>query len=1157
MVIVEVLLGLLNPRWDILKPTESTPYYYQTWIPVNNLIALLDTSIRNGTASAPFPYFLSTCQLRVRGKPELGEFKYMDILDMDIGDNKSQIDALANYFRSEKALSTKNYMVWYTGQKGFRVARCHSSIETIKLYTIDPNSASHVVRYSETLPDQWVTNEIQWKYMMDKYLDAAPWHRNRGFKFDVHPHPKTGKYAKLIYNKGLVCPEDYSTVSTVMEILRFWRETYGLLKNRLETMLEDPEMIRQMKLVNPNPPLAVPVQPPLKFNSHAIGSSTDMCWKSKIPDSLKAFFLGKKPYYFREAHNDFFIFGNPPLEKCRVHNRRHSSNDKAYFVWKKGSNFITAHCHSSSPSEYSQGHKIFFQDAYVTSNAEIVDTKFLSDNSFLKDLVLKEHTSFHILKQRYVSDLIEFDSRFNDGCRINNLPFTLIVKAGMGCGKTVGLKRLLDKIIIQTPGKVRILAISTRRTCTGFLSDNFGCIPYINLSSDVVNLQNLQSYDRICISMESLHKIARSHNGVPYVPKFNVVILDEVETILSLFTSATMESKRDNFILLADICKASDRVFAMDALLNEKSMGFFYDIGLIKHSINYSILFNVYSMDETCYVIYRETSFLDWKMEFINSICRGKRVALVSSKKNAINVLFLEAQYECIKRLGYNPFDSAREKPKIALIITGASPDNVKATAITCNTWEHLDFIGISPAITVGNSDMSEWDEQFCFFGNNITASTALQMSGRFRKVRSSKRHVLLVDPSDNAPKPSPSLLKKRNIREVYTRQEQAVLEEAKYLIREKVLVVENHAIPDLISIQRPVRALQNLVERCKEEELRSRNSIYSEFIKHLDYANILYQILSIHNQDEDSKKANRAALNSLRKESMIIKDTIKDKKETPQGDTKSSEMIRHTASEKLVMLGAPFGNKKLIEESISVDEFVEFQKTHSLVKHEYIYHYLFVEYKDCTEFEFIRYFENLKNKPNEFAIPLHMFMALVNEVFETEYFKTRKHYFSVRESSKCKEFVVAISDFYCSSAKQDLWQVHTNLYPKGGKVPVDYKDRVTLFLESYCSFFGFYFQRVDTRKHRKLYREKLNSGPNFSEAQNEIPQPYYSSEERNPKTQRKLHKNDTLYSIDKVKNDNVDILSKFMHSENRDEGLLPERYRFRKYFLSPKNSSN
>lgn len=115
-------------------------------------------------------------------------------------------------------------MVWYTGQKGFRVARCHTSIETIKLYTIDPNSASHVVRYSETLPDQWVTNEVQWNYMMDKYLDTAPWHRNRGFKFDVHPHPKTGKYAKLIYNKGLVCPEDYSTVSTVMEILRFWRK---------------------------------------------------------------------------------------------------------------------------------------------------------------------------------------------------------------------------------------------------------------------------------------------------------------------------------------------------------------------------------------------------------------------------------------------------------------------------------------------------------------------------------------------------------------------------------------------------------------------------------------------------------------------------------------------------------------------------------------------------------------------------------------------------------------------------------------------------------------------------------------------------------------------------------------------------------------------
>lgn len=1158
--IIEILVGKLNPHWDILHPTASTPYSYQTWLPIGTMISLLDVAIRNGTMHGPFPYFLSTCQLRVKDRPDLGEFKYMDYLDLDVGEE--EIKNYTEFFCNRKNLfAYKSYMVWFTGLKGFRVVKCHKSIDTVKLSLINPTAPHHVNEYLASLPNIWQANDpesrSEWLHLMDKFLDPAPWFRNRGVKFDVHPHPKSGRYPQLIYNKGIIHPDSSPPITTVIEILRFWRDLYGLLKLRLETMLEDQETLTRIALSVVPVTTSAPVQPPLNYHQHTSINSNYSTWLQLIPRALKLFFLNQKPAYFKQTPNDYFIFGSQMNDKCRVHNRIHSSKDKAYYVWKKGSNFITAHCHSSAPSEFNDGHKIFFQEEFINSGGEIVDARFLSNNLFLKDLILKEHTSFHVEKLRYVSGMIATDTRFSDGTRVNNLPFTLLVKAGMGCGKTQGLKLLLEKIVKTTP-KIRILAITTRRTCTGFLSENFGCIPYVNLSSEVVNLQNLPSYDRICISMESLHKISRSNNGVLYVPKFNVVILDEIETVLSLFTSATMESKRDNYLFLADICKASDRVFAMDALLNEKTFGFFYDIGLIKHSINYSVLFNVYNMNETCYVLYRDGRFLDWKNEFINSIVKGKRVALVSSKKNAINVLFMEAQYECIKRLGYNPFDPSRPDMKLALIITGASPDQDKATAITCNSWSHLDFIAISPAITVGNSDMSEWDEQFCLFGSNITAATALQMSGRFRKIRSAKRHIMLVDPSDKAPIPSAELLKKRNIREVYTKQELAVLEEAKYLVREKILVVENHEIPDLISIKRPVKALQNLLDTCKEEEFLSRTSIFTEFVKHLDYANILYQILSIYEQDSDSYKASKAALNTLRKESLVVKDTIKDKKEAPSGDTKSREMIKQAASEKLILLGAPFGNKKLIEESITTDEFIEFQKTHSLIREEYINHYLFSEHHDCSELEFKVYFEKLQTKPNDFPKPMYLFIQLMNTAFEAKYYASRKHYFSVHESLKCKEFSDAISAFYASDQIQRLWQVHTSLFPKGGRIPDDPKSRVIHFIENYCPFFGIYFDKIDCRKHRKLFKDKLAMNEkDWTEEQKELTKPYYSSDERNPRTRRKVHKNDTLYCFNKSKIENVHILSKFMHSVNRDAGLLPEKYRFRKYFLQNNNSSN
>ena len=434
--------------------------------------------------------------------------------------------------------------------------------------------------------------------------------------------------------------------------------------------------------------------------------------------------------------------------------------------------------------------------------------------------------------------------------------------------------------------------------------------------------------------------------GVSVIPKFDVVILDEIETILGLFPSSTMDGKRDNFVLLADICKASTWIFALDALLGSKTIGFFRDYGLLKSSIHYSILFNKFPMEETTYLIYTKNHFLCWLRELKRAVEKEgkerKRVAIVSDRKNALHVLFTDIQSHVTSIHGKNLYDPNEPNYRKSMLLTGASSDADKSTAVDCNFWSLLDFLALSPVVTVGNSDMSVWDEEFALFKGNVTAATAIQMCGRLRRIKSGRRHILVMDDPEGSfhvPRPSEQLIgteSKRKISKVYNKHEKLFEKEARYLLQEKVLIVEQGALKTVIPIKRPFQPLRNLMEVCKKEELEARDNFSGQFIRLLEYGSMAYEFYpGPDNYTKEYEAANKAALQRLRKASKYITDRKdpEDESTTVKGNLKCAESVINSAVERLTNFGAPLSNRDLIRESITHDEFLEFQKTHPTQK--------------------------------------------------------------------------------------------------------------------------------------------------------------------------------------------------------------------------------
>ena len=242
----------------------------------------------------------------------------------------------------------------------------------------------------------------------------------------------------------------------------------------------------------------------------------------------------------------------------------------------------------------------------------------------------------------------------------------IILRAQLGGGKTTAIKKF-----IQDNKFIRILFVSPRITFSKFISTEFQSEFYLDEGA------NLNS-NRLTISIESLHKIE-------FCKDYDLIIMDESEANLSVFSSSTMRHQLKCYDVLNNFIRKSKKTIMAGAFITKKTIDYAISFDLPCVCIYNSVKPNI----KTAYRFHENILII----KLLESIERGdKNYCCFSSKSTMDKVVDL------IRGKGFF-------KTKKILVYSSETDDNMINTLSDIEkSWGEADLVMTTPTITVGNS---------------------------------------------------------------------------------------------------------------------------------------------------------------------------------------------------------------------------------------------------------------------------------------------------------------------------------------------------------------------------------------------------------------------------------------------------------------------
>lgn len=400
----------------------------------------------------------------------------------------------------------------------------------------------------------------------------------------------------------------------------------------------------------------------------------------------------------------FFNFRNNS-KKCPLSGREHHKTQNVYIV-EQSDGFLMK-CFSPHCSNYfiKLGH--ISDDESYKINCVIIDVRYniMEIDIPLDDNILSKYNDArpHIIK--WIND---------------NTLKTLCIKASMGTGKTE-----VVKLICNIPKFKRILWVTSRITLTEningkFGNDQFKFVSYLDIKGTLFN------YDRVICQIDSLERLFETNK----IKKYDLIIIDEIESALSHFTSPHLEQKyktaRSIFNLLQNICSVSYKILCLDADYNLRAFKF------IEYFGKSLLIHNIYNTQKKKYIMIHDYGY------FLDKICTdlndGLKVCIASMASGLIQGI--EDQ---IKK--FNEQNIINKKPIITYnIYYGKTSDYKKSELQDVNEiWSNYKLIMYSPTIESGVDVVIEFDKLYgiCYGGDYTTSQRAfLQMCGRLRNIK-------------------------------------------------------------------------------------------------------------------------------------------------------------------------------------------------------------------------------------------------------------------------------------------------------------------------------------------------------------------------------------------------------------------------------------
>jgi hypothetical protein len=306
----------------------------------------------------------------------------------------------------------------------------------------------------------------------------------------------------------------------------------------------------------------------------------------------------------------------------------------------------------------------------------------------------------------------------------------VIFNIGMGGGKTTMtvdyLKSSEKKFIWLTPRQALVMNTNQR-----FVDNKMNVVNYLNCgSSREQKSKKINSASSLILECESLNYLEKT-------TQFDVLVIDEIETVIKNWDSETHDKNGDknfnNFVSLFKNCK---KIILLDAFTTSTTLKFLEMVG-IKDVITYSskykpaekILNDNYGYDKTI-------------SKIADELDNGKKLYVFHAYKSSTK------KHYSIEELKSELLERCKTKPKI-LVYHGDMSDDKKKTLYNVNEeWDKYDCILTTSSITVGvNYEGDRYDKVYLLVSgcvNNVR--DVIQTSMRIRKTKENIIEMFFFD---------------------------------------------------------------------------------------------------------------------------------------------------------------------------------------------------------------------------------------------------------------------------------------------------------------------------------------------------------------------------------------------------------------------------
>eukprot|EP00798_Chlamydomonas_sp_ICE-L_P005449 gene5449-biopygen4655 len=299
---------------------------------------------------------------------------------------------------------------------------------------------------------------------------------------------------------------------------------------------------------------------------------------------------------------------------------------------------------------------------------------------------------------------------------------TLSVRSPMGSGKSTMLDALLERV-----GEDKTVLVVTYRQSLALEHKRKlvrrGFVSYLDADVTPQDLRQRDKTPRVICQIESLHKLAK-HTCMRYLTSgFDIVVLDEAESLLRHFMSPTVVNPLSEIQGLADTLNATTTgVVTMDATWGSVTKDFLKQAGLRN-----LLVINDYRSTENARTFAISKDEATWSAQIRDDIIAGRNVVVVSlSQERAMQV----------HKAALDTFDDPKDAARLCLLHTSKTADAVKAMLIDVDAlWSSKRVVVYTPTISAGVDFSTEhFDRMYLYLCPGSAAPMgALQMTGRVR----------------------------------------------------------------------------------------------------------------------------------------------------------------------------------------------------------------------------------------------------------------------------------------------------------------------------------------------------------------------------------------------------------------------------------------